>query len=799
MSSAASRTRILQGDGEHVRGQNRLAEKAGAGPRAGLAPVLTVATVLSFAAFALLASVVMSLIEPQPVPGGVKARQEAETVLYVLTFGALLPVSLWAGPKLSERVARGPNADGLSSLAALLAASFAGAVALVRVLDLVAGSGGFTALLAVMLVWWAAAAAAVTRTLRPSPWEALLRSAALAPTIWAIAAALAFAAVLSVAHFGSVSAVPLLLGAAAIALVLRVARSDRRLPDPGRGWRLAADALVVGALLLAIPDLVVMAPEAPDQSFPERYKALIIAFHQDFLLGPANQVLGGSTMLVDVSSQYGVGSIYALAAWFELLPIGYGTLGLLDGVLTAFYFVLGFLVLRVARVSWALATAALALGVVALVYNRVYPVGSIVQEGPIRFGLPLAVIIMLVLAARAPQRGRLARGIAFAVVGLSSIWSIEMFVYTAGTLAAMLAVDAYLLRHDRLRRLAQQLALAGLACAGAHLLLAAGTLVAAGELPDWGQYLVFLKAFLVGEAGETTYDFERWSPGLAVGAVCLASALALGILLRSRRDLFEAERVAIAALTGTTAYGVLLFSYFVNRSAPHVLVYVCLPVLLAGTLWLGLLLRHAARPRTGALTTGALTFALCLALLMVTGAWPRLGERLGDSALAYAVPGVNSARNALDRLEDFPRLNQRSLEAERLLERNMPGERRSLVLLRPGLDIETLMHSGRSNALPLPDAIQYSFAGSSKLPMLLDSVRELEAGRRILIDQGQLDGLRAYRRDPESLGPITQVPAGGAVTTPLQVRTLAAIDARFRLRPIYRGDEFAVMELEPRP
>jgi hypothetical protein len=138
------------------------------------------------------------------------------------------------------------------------------------------------------------------------------------------------------------------------------------------------------------------------------------------------------------------------------------------------------------------------------------------------------------------------------------------------------------------------------------------------------------------------------------------------------------------------------------------------------------------------------------------------------------------------------------VEAQRLLERYMPGERHSLVLVKPGLDIETLMHSGRSNALPLPNAIQYSFVGSSKLPMLLDAVGELDAGRRILLDQAQLEGLVRYKRDPASLGPITQVPPGGAQTTPLQVRTLAEVDKRFRLRPVYSGNGFAVMELAPR-
>ena len=42
------------------------------------------------------------------------------------------------------------------------------------------------------------------------------------------------------------------------------------------------------------------------------------------------------------------------------------------------------------------------------------------------------------------------------------------------------------------------------------------------------------------------------------------------------------------ALTGLTAYGVVLYAYFIDRSADHVLPYVSLPLLLSGVLWIRL-------------------------------------------------------------------------------------------------------------------------------------------------------------------------------------------------------------------
>jgi hypothetical protein len=129
------------------------------------------------------------------------------------------------------------------------------------------------------------------------------------------------------------------------------------------------------------------------------------------------------------------------------------------------------------------------------------------------------------------------------------------------------------------------------ACAAAHLLFAAITLAATGSLPDWGEYLAYLEAFLAGDIGDLTYDVARWTPGLALGAGYLASAAALLELARRRDPLLERERPAAVALAGLTAYGIVLLSYYVDRSQDHILIHVALPALLVGTLWLALLRR----------------------------------------------------------------------------------------------------------------------------------------------------------------------------------------------------------------
>ena len=125
----------------------------------------------------------------------------------------------------------------------------------------------------------------------------------------------------------------------------------------------------------------------------------------------------------------------------------------------------------------------------------------------------------------------------------------------------------------------------------AHALLALVTLAAVGELPDWGRYLAFLNAFLADDLGNLTYDFVRFSPGLAVAAGYLIGAAALVLLMRERPGLARREGARVVALGGTGAYGIVLFFYFVDRSAFHVLVYVCLPLVMSGTIWLAFIMR----------------------------------------------------------------------------------------------------------------------------------------------------------------------------------------------------------------
>ena len=770
---------------------------AAGGARAALAPTLALTVTLAVACFTVLMAAGELLVdpEPRPPPFDLGQRQRLETALYLTAFAVILPAALILVPRRADAIAKTPNGRALPALAAVLAATLGASILAVRAMD-----GGVGAALAATGAWCIGAGLLVARAGRSGAWGPLLALGDRAPALWTLAAALTLGSLLSFASLRSISVPALLLGGAAIGTALMAwwRGAHRRLPRLGPRWGLAVDAALVAVVALAVPDLVIFDSTGPGGDPLAAFERSVIQFHHNFVLGPANEVLHGGAMLVDAASQYGVGSIYFLAGWFQLAPIGYGTFGFLDGALFAVLFAAAYCLLRIAGASRPLASAAMVVAAVVLIYNLPYSVGSLpAQHGPLRFGLPMVIVVAAAACARWPQRARAGLAVQLTAVGAASIWALEALAYSAGTFAGIAGFQAWIERGDgRSRRLARRAALALTACLAAHLVLVGATLAFAGQLPDYGWYLSFLRSFLFGEVGNITYDFPPWSPALALGAGYAASAAAVVLIVRRRRELVERERVALTALWAVTVYGIVLFSYFVDRSAAHILPYVSLPAVLAGGIWLSLLMRGAlGGPRSVQLA--GLAFALALAVLLTSVAWSSVGERFPRSALGLALPGGDSVRAARHALWDLPPLDGRAPQGESLLGRHMPGRERVLTLVAPDLEAEILIRSGRAHQLPFSYPTEDSFASSHYLPELRRTVAELREGDRLLTQLQALDALALLGTSP-SRRSFTRAIAVSNLA-PLQVSALQRIGERFRLRVLHRDDQgFVVAALAAR-
>jgi hypothetical protein len=763
---------------------------------------LVLTATLAIACFLALMSLVLLVVHPV-VPGtGLLANvvnqqnHDAKTWLYVVAFAVILPLALILAPRLGDAIAAGPNGAALPVLVGSLWAALAATIVAVRISHGLPWGDGLGVVLAGVGAWWALASIALTRAARGVPWLPLLRISRSSRAIWAASAVLLFGAILCVTNLRSLSAIPLALGAFAILGVV-AAHGRLVLPRPPRPLGAAVDVCVIVLLLLAIPDTVIFRTSS---AIPNTFfEPGIIQFQQDWILGPTNQLLGGGALLVNSPvSQYGVGLVYFLAGWFHLAPIGYGTFGFLDGILTALFYAAGYGVLRLAGASRMLATAALAVAVVTFVYNLHYAVGALPEQGPLRFGMPMALILALVIATRWPRHALLARAAALTVLAISSIWALEAFTYTATTFAAITAIEGALGAPGTRRRLIiTQGALGIAACASAHLILATATLAATGQLPDWGKYFAYLQALLLGGIeGSITYGFDHWSPGLAVGAIGLVSAAAIVLLVLRAPAIARRERVSLVALAGTTAYSIAVFSYADNRSATYLLLYIALPTLLACALWLRLLLSSESKVGRPS-RAGGLSFCLGVVVILIAAAWPAAGTRFSRSALAHAYPG-GGLRRALHRLWHPPPIDPRAPEGVRLLARYLPG-RRALVLLPSAegqdLSVEILMRSKRANRLFIGFGDMDSFVPSVWIPIIRRQLQELRPGDRLLIDRTAQAIVATLRANP-SIDPIAHPVDNGAAQ---EEWILRQIDERFQMRPIYEDhDGFVVAELMSR-
>jgi hypothetical protein len=778
-------------------------------PRAGYLPTLVLTFTLAAGLFLILMAALLLVVHPpaslvafshQPL----QQRQSAKTLLYVVTFLVILPVGVILVPRVADRIAGRLGDGALSLLSAGLFSLLAAILIIVRLSRQLPWGDGLGPVLVGLLLWWlaalgslrwATAGLSLRRASAPAQPRPVRLAGRILPAAWALAGGLAVLVLLCLTSTASLHVVPLVAGGALGLIVLVM------VPRAG-GWRArrwlvhGVDVLAVIVIALAVANVVVYRTSG---HLPTVYQPPgVIQDQQNYLLGSANQLLGGGALLVNVPvSQYGVGMIYFLDGWFHLVPIGYGTLGALDSILTALFYVGGYLVLRFARIRPRLAVPTLAVAVVGLILALHYPVGDLPETGPLRFGLPLALVLATMAAERWPGGRRAWELVALAVLALASVWAFEAFAYTLLTALVVLAVLAWAhasapRRGWVLRRLA---AMVG-ACLLAHLLLALLTLAATGSLPDWGQYFTYLRSFLLGgRAGVITFPFAPWSPGLAVGACALGSALALLLLVRRAPQAAARDLVRLVGLAGLTAYLIALLSYTDNRSATYLLPYVALPLVLLVALWLSVVL-SATTGRAPAAGRGALGLVLAAAVLLISSAWPAIHGNFEQSALAHAYPG-GGLRAAVHRLWNPPAIDPRAPDGVRLLRRYMPG-RRALILLPtvPDLSVEILMRSHRTSSMFMADPIDDGFVPSVWLPKLRAQVARLQPRQRVLLNTDSLRVLRDLRAHPNVDPSRNPLDYGDQEDEWL----LRAIDRRFVIRPLFRDpDGLIVASLARRP
>jgi hypothetical protein len=686
-------------------------------------------------------------------PRAIGHTEHLETFLYLMAFGAFLPLGVVAAARRIKRVgaSRGPAlaTANLSAVALLLILGRAGF-----------DDGGSPALRKVILAGTLLIAAANLFAPHLS-W----RSDARVPT-GAVLAGVALLVLFALRPFVPRHAfrwhdhVGTVLMTVLFALLIAAAGRVRR------AVAAVADVFVVVFLVLATADFTAYEGSLRND--------------QDFYLGPVNAVLHGHTMLVDTFSQYGVGVMYFLAALFKVLPLGYGGFQLIQWVFTALELIVIYAVLRMGCRQPLYAVIGALVCLIASVSSGIGPYVRYGSTGPLRFGLPWLVIAAATFQARGPRPRRGLDGVMLVLVGIAAVWSFETFVYTAGTYLAVVALSSVLVEGGRRERWAEfvhRVARFAGTLAVAYLLLALGTRIYAGAWPDWRGYLAYVR--LYSAEGFGTELVAPWSLGYLIAGLYFATGAALFFLIAEKRAFVLAERAAVVAIVGSAAFGVLAYTYFLGRSNPNNLHHIAPPAIVLGTLWVGLLGRSLSSTRARVVLFALAGFAAGATVAQIqhptqvfSGTQPVRSVHVGRD--------LDHVRAMLDSHPSDPK----SVEAAALLARFTAGDSRVAVVLDPATETTTLITAHKGDLLPIADPTQDALLPAGTLPLVDSALGRLRPGDVVLTERNLLDRWRNIDPSVAAFPGIGGDANGEPRTGYFEAVVLREILQRFRYRVV---------------
>ncbi len=530
-------------------------------------------------------------------------------------------------------------------------------------------------------------------------------------------------------------AVALVVGCGALLI-----RWPERFRLPGPAAVLAIDAIVILITVLACFD-------------PSLH---ILPDHQNFYLGPANRVLHGGTMLVDTFSQYGVLVIYSLGLLFGVArwPFSYQGLSLAVAILIMIQFVILYLVLidlfRSRLHSILLLLVTLLIGVFGtLGIIQTYP-----SAGPMRFGLPYLLLLVVFLRGRFPRLRRAGTILELLLVAVASLWSFETFIYTVFPYVGICVYESVASSRSPgriVRNLATRLGWLGLVLATSQAGFAAATALRAHAWPDWTVYLGLVRTY--SAVGFGTILIDPWSPWVFPIAIYFGS---LTVFLY--RFFFGRPFQSLPAgefIFGLTLCGIAEYTYYLGRSHPNNLYHISGPPIIIAGYWLiwtmrrddlPSLLRRAARFSYFAAATLALVgvFPAFVAKYLGGATGLQLAEQVGAAIRqGDGLAGIWASESALLRAGSG---DPQVPEAIGLLDKYLPGQERVTVILSTANTTEILMTSGRIEEMPINDLVADSISPPIRQAILQS--RPVASGQDIVLiaQDAQSYGTQAFNQ-----------------------------------------------------
>lgn len=355
--------------------------------------------------------------------------------------------------------------------------------------------------------------------------------------------------------------------------------------------------------------------------------------HGYHYLGPVGAVVAGRHLLVDVWCQYGVWVVAFLAqifrwGWVDLSLYGLSAIVTVLVILQCFLYYGLFLTLLRSRI---LAGIGLLLVFTVLLWG---PVSGPIRHpsiGPLRFGLPFLLLGLLGARDRFPRLRAIASASAVSVLGISSLWSVETFLYCACAFGAFHAYDAG--RGRATGSWAREFSARALAGVAAILVFQLyfhlETRLTTGSWPHWGDYFDFLVVYSA-LGGFSTMEANPYDPWWALLGLYLFSAVVCVLSLAASDD--DPAKRPPSLVAGLTGLGPAMFTYWLGRSHPSNLIVASSPALLLLLYWVR---RFTIEQPVGSrLFRGTLAFsAYGILAVAVMVCWPSAKEYFRSSFL----------------------------------------------------------------------------------------------------------------------------------------------------------------------
>ena len=449
-------------------------------------------------------------------------------------------------------------------------------------------------------------------------------------------------------------------------------------------------------------------------------------YHHNYYLGPVAAVRAGRTMLVDIHCQYGVGVIYFIAFVFDrgyehIPPTAVG-FAVLITVLAVIQYTVIYATLRSVTRSVPLSALTLALMILVPRFEQMGYPSAFPSTGALRFLPGYLLLGCFALRARLPSQRLWIFGLEALVVGATSVWSFESFVYVFGAyLASLVYETAHVRRGAIIAELENRLTPTMIATTIFHGALLFITRMRSGQWPQWSMYFDYIKLYSTQEFG--ALPVEPWTPWLPLAGAYVVTVVALGYrrITLGRSDL-KGDYAVVFAMS---SLGIVQFTYYVGRSHLNNLFHIAVPAFFVAGYWF--IAAAKKTPHASQAFRQSLVFACYgVATFLALSAVPDVMKKFDHTLLAYVM-------NDRDWPVRVPL--PRTTDAEQMIRRYAPASRRVAFFTSSEVEIETFLLTRRTSVWPRSNPGQDVLIESAKT-RIFGARTGLKAGDVVFVDTG---------------------------------------------------------------